>query len=414
MIRTHLLIPHMSTAFSAHASLHNPESNSFALVAGEVSGDLLASRLLQALMPQLPAASEFVGIGGAHMQAAGFTAQWSSERLAVRGYVEALRRLPDILRIRHALIRDLLHMRPRAFIGIDAPDFNLGVEAHCRRAGIPTVHFISPSIWAWRGGRIKTIACAVDLMLCLFPFEPAIYQRAGVRAQYVGHPLADDIPMTPNPLQARVQLGLIRSESDTAPAATQKLIAILPGSRQGEIKRIAPVFFKAMAVLAQREPSLSFILPVATPSARLQLQPWIEAYPQLALTLVEGASHLALEAADAVLLASGTATLEAALYKKPMVISYQVPWLTAQIMKRQGYLPYIGLPNILAGRFVVPELLQHHATPEALADAVLYQLENESNRRELHEVFTQLHHTLKNQAAVRAAQAIMELVGDAS
>ncbi len=343
------------------------------------------------------------------MQAVGFNAKWSSERLAVRGYVEALRCLPDILRIRHALIQDLLATRPRAFIGIDAPDFNLGVEARCRQAGIPTVHFISPSIWAWRGGRIKTIVRSVDLMLCLFPFELDIYKRAGVRAHYVGHPLADDIPLIPDPLKARAALGLISSATSNTSAATQKIIAVLPGSRQGEIKRIAPVFFATMALLSQREPSLRFILPVATPSARAQLQPLIDAWPQLPLTLVEGASHLALEAADAVLLASGTATLEAALYKKPMVISYQVPWLTAQIMKRQGYLPYIGLPNILAGRFVVPELLQHHATPEALADAMLYQLDNEANRRDLNDLFTQMHHTLKNQAALRAAQAIVEL-----
>lgn len=371
------------------------------MVAGETSGDLLAAQLLTSLTSQLPATSSYFGIGGPQMAAAGFDVRWPAEKLAVRGYVEALRNIPEILRIRQALKRSLLAAPPTAFIGIDAPDFNLGLEEVLRRAQIPTVHFVSPSIWAWRAQRIKKIKRAVDLMLCVFPFETEIYASAGVAARYVGHPLADHIPLVPNPMAARQQLGLAQEGS---------LVAVLPGSRHAEIKWIAPSFFAAMALMQQREPALRFVLPVATPAARLQLQPLLQAYPQLALTLTDGASHLALEAADAVLVASGTATLETAMYKKPMVISYQVPWLTAQIMRRQGYLPYVGLPNILAGRFVVPELLQNAATPEALADAILNQLNDAANQRSLTELFTEMHLTLKQNAAESAAQAIAELI----
>ncbi len=371
------------------------------MVAGESSGDLLAAQLLNSLALKLPAASSYFGIGGPQMAAAGFDVRWPAEKLAVRGYVEALRNIPEILRIRQALKHALLAAPPTAFIGIDAPDFNLGLEEALRRAKIPTVHFVSPSIWAWRAKRIKKIERAVDLMLCVFPFETEIYARAGVAARYVGHPLADKIPLVPDSSAARQQLGV---------AQAGPLVAVLPGSRAAEIKWIAPPFFAAMALMQQREPALRFVLPVATPAARLQLQPLMEAYPQLALTLTEGASHLALEAANAVLVASGTATLEAALYKKPMVISYKVPWLTAQIMQRQGYLPYVGLPNILAGRFVVPELLQNAATPHALADALLNQLNDAAKQRSLAELFTEIHLTLKRNAAEGSAQAIAELI----
>ncbi len=374
---------------------------SLAMVAGEASGDLLAAALIQQLTSRLPAASMYFGIGGPKMTALGFNARWPSEKLSVRGYVEALRNIPEILRIRSALKRQLLAAPPTVFVGIDAPDFNLGLEAQLRRAGIPTIHFISPSIWAWRGARIKKIQRATDLMLCLFPFEPEIYARAGVAARYVGHPLADVIPLVPNPVAARRRLDL---------PVTGPIIAVLPGSRRSEIALIAPTFLAAMALMQASEPGLRFILPAASAAIRAQLQPLIAKYPQLSLTVLEGDSHSALEAADAVLIASGTATLEAALYKKPMVISYQVPWLTAQIMKRQGYLPYVGLPNILAGRFVVPELLQHLATPDALARAMMEQLNDHANRDQLTQIFTQMHHTLKCDSAAVAADAITEFM----
>ncbi|CCD29541.1 Lipid-A-disaccharide synthase [Candidatus Glomeribacter gigasporarum BEG34] len=373
-----------------------------AMAAGETSGDLLAGAVIRQLSMRLPPDSRYFGIGGAQMRAAGFQARFPSEKLAVRGYVEAARHLPEILWLRRAFKRTLRAAPPSVFVGVDAPDFNLGLECALRRAGIPTVHFISPSIWAWRGARIHKIKRATDLMLCVFPFETEIYARAGIVHRYVGHPLADLIPFKPDPMAARRTLGL--------PESRPAIVAVLPGSRNSEIARIAPVFFAAMARMHERGRRLRFVMPAASPAIRGALQRLAGRYPQLPLSLIDGHSHRALEACDAALVASGTATLEAALYKKPMVISYQVPWLTAQIMKRQGYLPYIGLPNILAGRFIVPELLQRSATPNALADALFDQLDNDANRRALNEIFTQLHHTLKRGAAARAADAIAEVI----
>ncbi|MCY0386302.1 lipid-A-disaccharide synthase [Robbsia sp. Bb-Pol-6] len=370
-----------------------------AMVAGEASGDLLGAALLGGLAHRLPDGSRCAGIGGPRMSAAGFDARWPAERLAVRGYVEALGQIPGILRIRRALTQSLLADPPAVFVGIDAPDFNFALEHTLKQAGVPTVHFVSPSIWAWRGGRIKKIAKAVDHMLCVFPFEKAIYDKAGVRATYVGHPLADMIPMRPDPAAARLRLGL---------APDGPLIGVMPGSRRSEIALIGPAFFGAMAVMHRREPGVRFVLPAASAGVRELLAPLVAAHPDLPLTITDGHSHAAMEAADALLIKSGTSTLEAALYKKPMVISYKVPWLTGQIMRRQGYLPYVGLPNVLAGRFVVPEILQHFATPEALADATLEQLHNEANRRELTELFSEMHVALHRNTAELAA----EVVGD--
>ncbi|SDV47462.1 lipid-A-disaccharide synthase [Chitinasiproducens palmae] len=371
-----------------------------AMVAGEASGDLLGAALLGGLRTRLPAA-EIAGIGGPRMVAAGFDARWPSETLAVNGYVEVLRHVPAILALRRQLVRWLLTDPPDAFVGIDAPDFNFGVEKALRAAGVPTVHFVSPSIWAWRGGRIKTIARASDHMLCLFPFEKDIYDRAGIAATFVGHPLADAIPMVPDTAGARRRLGI---------AETGPCIGVMPGSRQGEIHRIAPVFLEAMALMQQREPGLRFLLAAANETAASLLAPLIATHPQLSVHVIVGDSHGVLEASDAMLIKSGTSTLEAALFKKPMVISYKVPWLTGQIMRRQGYLPYVGLPNILAGRFVVPELLQHFATPSALADATLAQLNDEVNRRELTAIFTEIHQSLRQGTAHRAADAVAEVV----
>ncbi|OTP66638.1 lipid-A-disaccharide synthase [Caballeronia sordidicola] len=372
-----------------------------AMVAGEPSGDLLAASLLDGLNARLPAGTRFSGIGGPRMTAAGFDAHWPLEKLTVRGYVEALKHIPEILGIRNELKRQLLAEPPSVFIGVDAPDFNFGLEHALRDAGIPTVHFVCPSIWAWRGGRIKKIVKAVDHMLCVFPFEPALMEKAGIASTYVGHPLADEIPLVPDVDAARRELGL---------TAGGPIIAVLPGSRRSEITLIGPTFFEAMALMQQREPGVRFVMPAATAALRELLQPLVAAHPDLALTITEGKAQVAMTAADAILVKSGTVTLEAALLKKPMVISYKVPWLTGQIMQRQGYLPYVGLPNILAGRFVVPEILQHFATPEALADATLKQLNDNANRATLTEIFTEMHHVLRQNTAQRASEAVAQVL----
>ncbi|MDB5787720.1 lipid-A-disaccharide synthase [Caballeronia mineralivorans] len=372
-----------------------------AMVAGEPSGDLLAASLLGGLNERLPAGTRFNGIGGPRMTAAGFDAHWPMDKLTVRGYVEALKHIPEILGIRNELKRQLLAEPPSVFIGVDAPDFNFGLEHALRDAGIPTVHFVCPSIWAWRGGRIKKIVKAVDHMLCVFPFEPALMEKAGIASTYVGHPLADEIPLVPDVEGARRELGL----PEGGP-----IIAVLPGSRRSEISLIGPTFFDAMELMQRREPGVRFVMPAATAALRELLQPLVAAHPDLALTITDGKAQVAMTAADAILVKSGTVTLEAALLKKPMVISYKVPWLTGQIMQRQGYLPYVGLPNILAGRFVVPEILQHFATPEALADATLKQLNDEANRATLTEIFTEMHHALRQNTALRAAEAVAQVL----
>jgi lipid-A-disaccharide synthase len=372
-----------------------------AMVAGEPSGDLLAASLLGGLNERLPAGTRFNGIGGPRMTAAGFDAHWPMDKLTVRGYVEALKHIPEILGIRNELKRQLLAEPPSVFIGVDAPDFNFGLEHALRDAGIPTVHFVCPSIWAWRGGRIKKIVKAVDHMLCVFPFEPALMEKAGIASTYVGHPLADEIPLVPDVEGARRELGL----PEGGP-----IIAVLPGSRRSEIALIGPTFFDAMELMQRREPGVRFVMPAATAALRELLQLLVDAHPNLALTITEGKAQVAMTAADAILVKSGTVTLEAALLKKPMVISYKVPWLTGQIMQRQGYLPYVGLPNILAGRFVVPEILQHFATPEALADATLKQLNDEANRATLTEIFTEMHHALRQNTALRAAEAVAQVL----
>jgi len=372
-----------------------------AMVAGEASGDLLASLLLEGLHARLGETVDFAGIGGRRMMAQGFVSHWPMETLSVNGYVEVLGSLREILATRRAIRDQLLAHPPLCFIGVDAPDFNFGLEVPLRRAGIPVVHFVSPSIWAWRGGRIRTIARAVDHILCLFPFEPEIYAKAGIPATYVGHPLADVIPMVPDVQGARATLGLPEGK---------RIVAVLPGSRQSEVRNLGATFFAAMARMHRMDGNLAFVLPAAGAPLREIIEGLHARYPELDLTVVDGHSHLAMEAADVVLLASGTATLEAALYKKPMVISYKVPWLTAQIMKRQGYLPYVGLPNILSGRFVVPELLQDDATPEALARETLLQLNDEGNIAFLREHFTTMHETLKRDTANLAAGVVVDLM----
>ncbi len=406
------LLPHPRAALFDRAGL----VSKLACVAGEPSGDLLAAPVLSALK-QIPDTSklEVYGIGGPRMQAEGLRSDWPMETLSVRGYVEAIKQLPAILKLRKELIANLLgEDRPDVYLGIDAPDFNLGVELALRKAGIPTLHFVSPSIWAWRAGRITKIKQAVDRMLCIFPFETEIYERAGISASYVGHPLASEIPPEPDPVSAKQRIEKIL----TLPTNTLDgiLVSVLPGSRGSEIELIAPIFFETMIELAKRMQgqSLHFVIPVATPRLRAPLEALLkgtlEKNPDLHIYLIDGEADAVLEAADVVLIASGTATLQAALWKKPMVISYKVPWLTAQIMKRQGYLPYVGLPNILCGEFVVPELLQDDATPNKLADALLDWLNNPNKVSQLKNRFAQMHETLRRPTGLLVAQAVAQTI----
>ncbi len=406
------LLPPLRAALFDRANL----VSKLACVAGEPSGDLLAAPVLSALQ-QIPDTShlEVYGIGGPRMQAEGLRSDWPMETLSVRGYVEAIKQLPAILKLRKELINNLLgEGRPDVYLGIDAPDFNLGVELALRKAGIPTLHFVSPSIWAWRAGRISKIKQAVERMLCIFPFETEIYEQAGISATYVGHPLASEIPLEPNPASARLTIEKTLNLPTNTLSGT--VVSVLPGSRGSEIELIAPVFFETMTELAKRMPGqlLHFVIPVATPRLREPLEVLrkntLDKNPDLHIYLLDGEADVVLEAADVVLIASGTATLQAALWKKPMVISYKVPWLTAQIMKRQGYLPYVGLPNILCGEFVVPEFLQDDATPKNLADALLAWLNDPSKVAQLTTRFAEMHETLRRPTGLLVAQAVAQII----
>jgi len=370
------------------------------MVAGEASGDLLAAALIGGLRERWPAL-QAAGIGGPQMAAAGFQAWWPSDKLAVHGYAEALRHYREIKGIRDALGARLLAERPQAFVGVDAPDFNLGLERRLKAAGMRTIHFVCPSIWAWRGARAQTMAASCDHVLCLFPFEPALLQRHGVAASYVGHPLADAIPLEVPRAAARAALGL---------DADEPVLALLPGSRRAEIRHIAPAFLEAAVRLHRQRPALRFVLPVA-PGLRALVEPLVAEHARgLPLVLLDGGSHEALAACDVTLIASGTATLEAALFKRPMVIGYRMAWLSWQIMRRMRYQPWVGLPNILCRDFVVPELLQDRCEPQALADAVLRWLDDARAARALAARFTELHHLLRRDTARRAADAIAQVV----
>jgi lipid-A-disaccharide synthase len=365
------------------------------LIAGEASGDLLGAELIQALRSRHPAV-QFEGIAGPRMVAAGAHALASCERLSVNGYVEVLRHLPGLLKLRRETIRHFLAQPPKVFVGIDAPDFNFGVEAKLKAAGIPAVHFVSPSIWAWRGERIHKIKQAVSHMLVVFPFEEDIYRKAGIPVTYVGHPLADRLPLEPDTAAARRELGL---------TTQQPVIALLPGSRRGEVKRLAPLMLEAAWRIQKAKPTAQFLIPAATDAVEAGLRA-LAAASGLPLTVLRGQSQQAMTAADVVVLASGTATLEAALLKKPMVITYKVPAITAWLARRKLYLPYVGLPNILLGRFAVPELLQENATPEKLAQAVLAWLDAPQRCEGLKKDFRVLHESLRCNAGERIAEAL--------
>ncbi|WP_275547332.1 MULTISPECIES: lipid-A-disaccharide synthase [unclassified Pseudomonas] len=368
-----------------------------ALVAGEASGDILGSGLMQAIKQRYPDA-EFIGVGGSRMEAEGLKSYFPMERLAVMGLVEVLGRLFELLGRRRQLARDLIAAKPDVFIGIDAPDFNLGLELKLRRAGIKTVHYVSPSVWAWRQKRVLKIREACDLMLTLFPFEAQFYDEHQVPVRFVGHPLADAIPQQADRAAAREALDLPQDEP---------VVALMPGSRGGEVARLGELFLDAAIRLRSLRPGVRFLLPCATPERREQLEQML-AGRDLPLTLLNGRSHEALAACDAVLIASGTATLEALLYKRPMVVAYRVAPLTYRILKRLVKSPYISLPNLLAERLLVPELIQDAATPEALAQAVAPLIDGGQVQTEGFDV---IHRALRRDASVSAADAVLKLAG---
>jgi lipid-A-disaccharide synthase len=372
----------------------------FALVAGEASGDLLAGLLLdgmRARWPDLRAA----GIGGPQMAERGFDAWWPHEKLAVSGYVEVLRHYRELSGVRSELRERLLADPPSAFIGVDAPDFNLDLEVGLKARGVKTVHFVCPSIWAWRASRVEKIRRAADHVLCIFPFEPALLAQHGIASTYVGHPLASVIPMEPDKGAARLALGL-RPEGD--------VLAILPGSRASEVQRLATPFFEAAARIRQARPGIELVVPAA-PARMAALEDAAHAAGLGGVVrIVPGQSHAVLAACDVALVASGTATLEAALFKRPMVIAYAVNWLTFRIMRSMQLQRWIGLPNILCQEFVVPELLQDDANPESLAAAVLEWLGSPARMAAVQEKFTALHVLLQRDTATLATDAIQQVI----
>lgn len=380
-----------------------PSEVSLALVAGEVSGDMLAARLMAGLRPHLPGA-RFHGIGGPRMMEQGLVSDVPMDTLTVRGLFEVIPRYREIKGIQNRLRDRLLLEPPAAFIGADYPGFNLGLEEQLRAQGIPTIHFVSPQIWAWRGGRIKKIKRAVSHMLVIFPFEEAIYRAAGVPVTYIGHPLAEMIPLVPDVAAARAALGL---------PADARVVTLMPGSRMGELKYLTEPFVAAARLLAARDPKLVFIAPMAGERQRAGFTAIVNAagLADVPVRLVDGQSHACIAAADAVLVASGTATLEVALFKKPMVIAYKVMRASWEIMRHMGYQPWIGLPNILAREFVVPEYLQHAATPLALADAVWRQLDDPAGREQLARRFLEMHHSLLRNSAEASAEAVLRVIG---
>ena len=364
------------------------------VVAGEASGDLLGAHFISALKQRHPGLRA-AGIAGPRLIEAGVEAIYPSEKLAVNGYVEVLRHLPELLWIRSRITRHFLRERPRVFVGVDSPDFNFSLEARLKQAGIPTVHFVSPSIWMWRPERIQRIRQAVSHMLVVFPFEEKIYQDAGIPVSYVGHPLADMIPLQPDAAGARASLNL----------AGRPVIALLPGSRLSEVKRLARLMLDAAVLIQRHHPDVQFILPAASEAAARLVRHALQGL-RLPLHILEGQSHTALAACDMALVASGTATLEAALFKKPMVITYRLPAATAYLVRNKALLPWIGLPNILARDFVVPERVQEAATPDNLAADALALLDDAPRRDAVIETFRAMHLGLRQNASARIAEAL--------
>lgn len=373
-----------------------------AMVAGEASGDLLASHLVAAIKAKLPQAT-FMGIGGPRLQAQGFDDWWPLEKLAVFGYVDALKNYREIAGIRRQLKKRLLADPPDLFIGVDAPDFNLGLEKDLKARGIPTIHYVSPSIWAWRGERIKKIKEAASHVLALFPIEPPLYEKAGIPVTYVGHPLADSIPLQIKRQEVAAALNL----PSTAP-----IFAFLPGSRQSELNYMAETFIETARLLHASLPEARFLVPLATRETRDLFEAALYRLDavQLPIRMMFGHAQEAMAAAHCVLVASGTATLEAALVKRPMVITYKLSPLAYRLMKGKGYLPYVGLPNILSGRFLVPELLQEDATPKNLAQILFNLYHDRRIATMLEHEFTNLHLQLRQNTAEKAASVVLQYV----
>jgi lipid-A-disaccharide synthase len=365
------------------------------LAAGEASGDLLAAQMLAGLIQQEPVDAR--GIAGPSLIRQGMQAWHTTDELSVRGYVEVIKHLPRLLQLRKNLANRFIDWKPDIFVGVDAPDFNIELERRLRVAGIKTVHFIGPSVWAWRYERIQKVKAAADHVMLVFPFEKEIYDKEGIAATYVGHPLADSIAL-----------------EQPTPSTKSLTVALLPGSRLDEINAMAATFLEAASILAARHSSLKFVLPAASDAIAKRLNVILASSPKVNAGLVgriqitAGDSHGALAKANLVLVASGTATLEAALFKKPMVIAYKMPWLSYRLMKGKGYLPYIGLPNILANALLVPEFIQDAATPVALAQALEIQLLDTSNASRLVEEFSKMHLSLRKDCAARAAEVLLQ------
>ncbi len=371
------------------------------MVAGEASGDLLGAGLIEALRERFPGA-QFEGVAGARMVAAGCHALYPVEELSVMGLVEVLRHLPRLLRLRADLTRHFSATRPDVFVGIDAPDFNLGLERRLKRAGIPTVHYVSPSVWAWRRGRLRGIARAVDLMLTLFPFESAFYREHGLRERYVGHPMADSIAEHIDRPAARAALKL---------ASDGELVALLPGSRRSELRYLAEPFLRTALWLRERRPALRFAAPLATPATRRMFEEIRQrTAPDLPVTIVEGRAREVMAAANVVLAASGTATLEAMLLKRPMVMAYRLSGFSHWLLKQLVRTPYFALPNLLANRPLVPEFIQDQVTPANLGQVLLDFLDDPERVSQLEQAFTVIHHELRRDASRQAAQAVLELI----
>ncbi len=373
-----------------------------ALVAGEASGDTLGAALIEALRRRYPEA-QFAGVAGPKMKAAGCTAWFDSEELAIMGLAEILKHLPRLLRLRAALKRRMVAWRPDVFVGIDAPEFNLGLARRLKRAGLKTVQYVSPQVWAWRQGRVRTIGESCDLVLCLLPFEPEFYREHGVRAAFVGHPLADQIPMEPDRAGARAALGI-------APDA--RVLALLPGSRRGEVERLADSFAGAAELTAQRIPDLVCIAPMVTPALRDLFAAHFSETMRAKVRFLDGDARRALAAADVVLCASGTATLETALSKRPMVVAYKLAPLTAFVLRRLGIVKirHFSQPNLLAGVELVPEYFQEAATPENLSTALLRWFERPEDVAHVQREFVAIHEKLRRDGAERAAAEVAELV----
>jgi lipid-A-disaccharide synthase len=373
-----------------------------AIVAGEASGDLLGGHLITALNKERSDLT-FFGIAGPKMMREGAKTLFPIEKLSVRGYFEVIKHLPGLLKLRNRLLKQIIQEKPDVFIGIDAPDFNFWLERKLKKHGIPTIHYVSPSIWAWRGGRIKKIKRAVTHMLALFPFEPALYEAIKMPVTYVGHPLADELPLNPNKKAARAMLKLEQDEF---------IVAMLPGSRQSEVQQHAELLVQTAELISLYHKQVRFLVPLITRETRNIFEKAIEKVTHKAnivlnMQLLYSHAHDAMEAADFVIVASGTATLEAALLKRPMIITYRMPQMSWWLLKSMHYLPYVGLPNVLAKRFVVPELLQNEATPEKLTETMNAMLKDTSNLKDIKQAFTEIHHSLKQNSAKKAAAVVL-------